>query len=182
MRTLTWLAIASLLALGACAGVISKELRSQAAPIRGLAELRENPDAFKDRTVILGGEIIETRNAAQGTTLLVLDKPLGYRDEPVAGDAGDGRFLVEVAHYLDPVLFARGRMVTVAGTVDGVRTEPVGEAPYVYVVLRGQQVYLWSPERYAPYPPYYEPYWYDPFWGPGPWWWRPGFGEHDHHH
>jgi outer membrane lipoprotein len=100
---------------------------------------------------------------------------------PEAGDASDGRFMVEVGRYLDPVVFARGRAVTVAGPVVGVRTEPVGEAPYSYVVIQGQEVHLWARDRYAPYPPYYGP-WDDPFWDPWwPWWGGPRFFDDRRH-
>ncbi len=172
----------ALLALAGCASVISKELRAQAVPIRGLSEVRENPDVFKGKTVVLGGTIIETRNTPEGTTLLVLDRPLGNRDEPTLGEGSDGRFMAEVPRYLDPVLFALGSAVTVAGAVTGVRSEPVGQAPYTYVVIQAQEVHLWSRDRYPPYPYYYDPFWYDPFWGPGPWRWGPGFENHQFHH
>lgn len=177
MKTIRWFAVGSLLALTGCAGVISKELRAQALPIRGLAEIRANPDPFKGRTVILGGEIIETRNQPQGTTLMVLAKPLDAWDMPEARDESDGRFLVEVAGYLDPIVFARGRALTVAGPVMGVRTEPVGEALYSYVVLQGEEVHLWGRERYPPYSPPYG-LWDDPFWDPWPWGWGPDRRHH----
>jgi len=178
MKTIQWFAVGSLLALTGCAGVISEELRAQALPIRGLAEIRANPDAFKGRTVILGGEIIETRNRQQDTTLVVLAKPLDAWDMPEARDESDGRFLVEVAGYLDPIIFARGRALTVAGPVTGVTAEPVGEALYSYVVLRGGEIHLWGRERF---PPYYGP-WADPFWDPWPWGWGPRLeGERRHH-
>ncbi|MBI5015605.1 MAG: Slp family lipoprotein [Deltaproteobacteria bacterium] len=191
MKTLPLLAVGIPLglALSGCASVISQELRAQAVPLRGLFEVQTHPDAFLGKTVILGGEIIETRNRPDGTTLLVLDKPLGVRDAPETGDQSDGRFMVEVTRYLDPVLFAEGRAVTVAGMVAGTKTEPVGQAPYAYVVLHGQEVYLWRRVVSATYPPYpyygspfwYDPFWYDPFWGPGPGWWRPRFDGLDRH-
>ena len=75
----TW--CVGLLGLWGCGGpVISKELRQEAAPITGLAEVRQNPEGFKNRTVIVGGEDPPTFNHAnETTTLVVLDCPFGRR-------------------------------------------------------------------------------------------------------
>ncbi len=166
--------------LSGCASVISKEVRSEATPLESFAELRNEPERFQGKTVILGGEIVETRNRADATTLVVLEKPLNGSDRPKDTDASGGRFLARFSEYLDPVVFAVGRKVTIAGTVTGVETENVGETPYRYVVIRGREVHLWP--KYPPAPPgYYGPPWYDPwypyypwpydpYWGRRPWW------------
>ncbi len=153
---------AILFALSGCGSVIPKQIREEAVPIRGLAEVRDNPEAFKGRTVILGGEIIETRNQADKTILLVLDRPLGYRDRPDTSTPSDGRFMATVSKYLDPAVFARGQPVTVAGVVVGTVTEPVGQAPYRYVALEAREIYLWqeTPDYrfyYCPAGSYYGP-------------------------
>jgi outer membrane lipoprotein len=148
--------------------VISKNLRRQAEPIRGFEEVRDNPGVFKGKTVILGGEIVETRVAPDRTTLVVLERRLDAWEEPKGDDPSDGRFMVRASHFLDPIVYAPGRKVTVAGTVVGVETEPVGQAPYRYVVLQGEQVYLWPVREYA-----YRPYPYDPFFDPFPFFPRP---------
>jgi outer membrane lipoprotein len=151
-----------------CGGVVSKEVRREAVPLGGFEELRAEPDRYRGQTVILGGEIIETRNRAGETVLVVLEKPLQSGDRPRGTDASGGRFLARFSRYLDPVVFEKGRKVTVAGTVLGTDTEKVGDAPYTYVVLEGKELHLWrepEPSRYPyPYDPWW-PWWYDPFWG-----------------
>jgi len=117
------------MALSGCAGVISKEVRSEAEPLASFAELRDAPERFQGKTVILGGEIIETRNRADATTLVVLEKPLDSSDRPKDTDASGGRFLARFSEYLDPVVFGEGRKITIAGAVVGVETENVGRAP-----------------------------------------------------
>lgn len=156
-----------------CGGVISEAVRVDSVPILSFRDLRENPEPYRGKTVILGGELIETRNRPEGTTLLVLQRPLDSREKPALGDATGGRFKVRLSEYLDPVLFARGRKITVAGTVEGVETEKVGEAPYRYVLLESRELHLW-PDGEAvmhpyPYDPWY-PWWYEPRWGHRPWW------------
>ncbi|MBE0616849.1 MAG: Slp/YeaY family lipoprotein [Proteobacteria bacterium] len=172
--TLSFLAGAAALAAG-CA-VISSPVRHEALPLESFSALREAPEGFSGGTVILGGELIETRNQADGTVLLVLERPLGLGERPETDGASGGRFMVHFAEYLDPVLFAPSRLVTVAGKVRGTETEAVGEAPYRYVLLEGVEIHLWKepawlPNSYwGPYDPWY-PWWYDPRYGQRPWWW-----------
>jgi outer membrane lipoprotein len=175
------LACYGLLILSGCSShVISTEIRREALPIAGFAEVRRNPEKFENNTIIIGGEIIDTINHAnQGTTLLVLDRPLDSDERPEKWENSPGRFMVHTTHFLDPEVYKKGREVTVAGIVTGVETAPVGKANYPYVALTARQIYLW-PWRYAPYThplyPYLSPDWYPEryrgFWGPP--WWGPG--------
>ncbi|MDW7710580.1 MAG: Slp family lipoprotein [Deferrisomatales bacterium] len=165
----------SLLLLAAVAvegcAVVSAPVRREAVPVGPFEEFRQRPETLLNRTVILGGEIIETRNLADGTVILVLHRPLGLGQSPRAEAPSGGRFLVRFAEYLDPVLFAPGRSVTVAGRVLGAETELVGEAPYRYVTLEGREIHLWK-EPTTPPPPYWWPH--DPWY---PWWNDPRYGR-----
>jgi len=164
-----------LLVLAGC-GVLSREVRREAVPLSGFGELREDPSRFQGEVVILGGEIIEVRNRAADTILVILERPLGWGERPKTDVRSGGRFMVRFAEYLDPVPFAPRRRVTVAGKVTGETTEAVGEAPYRYVVLEGTEIHLWEEPSYLPYPYWYPydpwyPWWYDPRYGRRPWWW-----------
>jgi outer membrane lipoprotein len=168
--------LALCLVLWGCHGVISRDVEEEASPLKSLKQLREQFDGYVGKTVILGGEVIETRNSPDGTVVLVLEKALGLGQKPKTDDVSGGRFMVRFADYLDPVVFAPGRRVTVAGKVDRLETEPVGEAPYVYVVIEGSEIHIWKDPVYPFYAPWniYEPWypwWYDPRWGRRPWWW-----------
>ena len=55
----------------------------------------------------------------------------------------EGRFQAVAPGYLDPVLFARGRQVTVVGTVIGTRAGLIGEARYVYPRVQILATHLW---------------------------------------
>lgn len=165
-------ALLLLASLAGCGGVISKSIRQEAVPLSSFAELREAPAAFRGKTVILGGTVIETRNRPGETILVVLEKPLQWGGRPDGGQPTGGRFLARFASYLDPVVFEKGRKVTIAGTVAGTELENVGEAPYTYVVLQGREVHLWEEPEPAPPWPFYDPWypwWYDPYWGRRPW-------------
>src|SRR5512137_52274 len=97
--------------LSGCAHVISQNLRDQTDPSLTFTEVIQNPTAYKGKTVVWGGEIIETLNQKNGTTEIeVFQMPLDSRDAPKASNASEGRFLILVNKYLDPYLYQEGRM------------------------------------------------------------------------
>jgi outer membrane lipoprotein len=156
------------LAGAGCAHTISEGVRRQADTTVSFMQLRTDPEAYKGRMVILGGQILQTQNVQEGTLLEVLQKPLDASERPLLTDYTEGRFMVLCSTYLDAAVYAKGREITVAGHVLGTRTGPVGEVQYTYPLIDCLELHLWpqpvllSPQ-YAPYPPWY--------WDP--WYWRP---------
>ncbi len=178
-----------LLILSACAPVISKNLRDQTDPSLTFGQVIQNPDAFKGKTVIWGGEIIEATNEKDGSTIVeVFQRPLSWLDEPQDTAASQGRFLVRVEKYLDPYVYRRGRRVTVAGEILGEEVRPIGKMDYRYPLILSKELYLWTyydyPYAYYPDPYYYGyPYYYGPWgypWYPG-WGWGWGFRYYHRH-
>jgi outer membrane lipoprotein len=165
--------------LSGCAHVISKDLRTKSDPHLTVSQVRQNPDAFKGKWVVWGGEIIETVNQKDGDTQIeVFQKPLGWRGEPNETVASEGRFLILADKYLDPYTFRRGKRITVAGEILGEKIKPLGKMEYRYPLLSGKQIYLWPEYYYYPYPYYY----YDPWWYYPRWYWGIGFDYHYHRH
>lgn len=157
----TLLVLSLPLALWGCAPVISKNLRDAADPSLTFTQVLKTPDAYNGKTVIWGGEIIETVNQKDGGTMIeIFQRPLGWRGEPTLTVASEGRFLVLVDSYLDPYRFRQGKRITVGGEILGHEAKPLGQMDYVYPLVLAKQVYLWD-EYYYAYPPYY----YDPWWG-----------------
>lgn len=173
-----WVLIGLIFLLSGCAHVITKDLRIKSDPHLTLSQVRQNPDGFKGKMVIWGGDIIETINQRDATTQIeVFQKPLGRRGEPKGIAASEGRFLILADKYLDPYLFRKGRKVTVVGEILCEKIKPLGEMDYRYPLLSSRQIYLWPEYVYEPYPYYY----YDPWWHYGPrWYWGTGFYYHYH--
>jgi outer membrane lipoprotein len=174
-----------ILLISGCAHVISKDLRAKADPSLTFEQILQNANAYRGKTVLWGGEIIQTTNQKDGTTLIeVFQRPLGWRGEPKETVASEGRFLILIEKYLDPYLFRKGRKITVAGEIQGERMQPIGEMEYRYPLILSKQIYLWEeyvyPVPYYYYPYYYDPYYYDLWWGYP--YWRWGFGLHDYHY
>ena len=89
-----WFLLLSLILLSGCAHVISKDLRTKSDLSLTLSQVRQNPESFKGKWVVWGGEIVETVNQKEGTTQIeVFQRPLGWRGEPKETTASEGRFL-----------------------------------------------------------------------------------------
>ena len=106
--------------------VISKPVRSEAEPPVSFKTLVAQADQFRGRTVILGGYILETRNLASETIIKVLQVPLAVGEEPGLKDSSEGRFLVYHDGFLDPEIYGKDRVITVAGEVIGSGSEEIG--------------------------------------------------------
>jgi outer membrane lipoprotein len=70
--------------------------------------------------VVWGGRILEIENFASGTELLVLAVPLSQGNVPRTDERSVGRFVAVHSRYLEPLDFAPGRYVSLAGHLDGV--------------------------------------------------------------
>jgi outer membrane lipoprotein len=170
-RSQLFLPFLLLFLVSGCAHVISKDLRASSDLSLTLKQVGEVPDAYKGKSVIWGGDIIQTINQQDGTTQIeVFQRALGWGEEPKTTLASEGRFLIVADKYLDPYVFQPGRKITVAGEIQGEETRPLGKMTYRYPVLLSKQIYLWEVYYNYPYPYYY----YGPWWGYPYWGWRVG--------
>ncbi|RLB06480.1 MAG: hypothetical protein DRG50_05605 [Deltaproteobacteria bacterium] len=133
--------------LTGCAPVISKGVLKEVDRSISFEQLLEEPEAYKGKTLLLGGDIIETQNLPAKTLIIVLQRPLGHRGRPVGGDVSKGRFIISAAGFLDPAIYRHGRKVTVAGVVVGKKVRPLGEVEYTYPIIEKKELYLWPEEE-----------------------------------
>lgn len=167
------LLIFCVLALSACAHVVSPGLREEARNSPAFPSVLGNPSAYVGATVIWGGVIVDTRNRKDGgTTLTILETPLDDGEMPAAREYSRGRFLAVTPLYLDPAIYRRGIRITVAGKVVGNETRPVGEMEYRYPILKILESHIWKKTIVMYGGPYYSrPYGYPyGWWGSGPAW------------
>ena len=144
--------------------VISQPVRSEAEPAVPFKTLVAEADRFKGRTVILGGYILETTNLKSETILKVLQVPLRWGEEPALKDSSEGRFQVYHPGFLDPEVYRKDRVITVAGEVIGSGTEQIGADRIQYLKIKHREIYLWPEYDTRPYPyPHwpYPYYWHD---------------------
>lgn len=163
------------LLLSACAtSPIPKPLRQAAQGQPAFEIIRQNPDGYRGRTVVWGGTIVQTHNLPDLSEVEILQRPLDRSDDsPTDTDQSQGRFIARCPGFLDPSLYSKDRDVTVAGTVIGRESRPLGQTQYPYVLVTCEAIHLWPNRPSTPFY-YYPPPWY------GPWWWYgwPGFGPY----
>jgi outer membrane lipoprotein len=159
--------------ISGCAYPISKELRHEASKELTFQMVLQNPTAYVGSIVIWGGKIIETRNTAEGSEVVVLEIPLDYQEMPESEKYSQGRFIAKSSTLLDPEVYRKGKKITVAGEIVGRETKPLGKTEYTYPVITIKQIHLWRKVRVYPYPPSYY-YWYGPYYGPYGWYGRYG--------
>ena len=157
--------------LSACSLPIAKEYRMEVTKDVTFPMVLENPTAYVGDFVLWGGKIIETTNLKDGTEIIVLETPLNYLEEPKSEHQSEGRFIAKSMKFLDPVIYKKGRKITVAGEITGKETRSLGKADYAYPVLMVKQLHLWEPVHYRQdyyYGPWYDYYgpWYDPWYDP----------------
>jgi outer membrane lipoprotein len=142
MRAIILVAAAAFLGAGCATTPFPEELTRSVNRALTLKELRAQPKAHIGARVILGGDIVATVPKPGETEIEVLSRRLGGGNVPERGDRTDGRFLVRTREFLDPAVYARGRRLTVLGTVAGVEERRVGELPYSYPVINAERIKL----------------------------------------
>ncbi len=133
---------------------ISKELRNQANKDLTFSQVIQNPEAYTGKTVIWGGLIIETSNPPNGGEITVLQTPLDSGEYPNTKSTY-GQFIAKTSAFVDPVIYAKGRKVTLAGEIIGKRVKAQQVMRYTYPVVGVKELFLWSKEKVWWQPPSY---------------------------
>ena len=139
-----------LLLLGACSHrpqFDTSQVATTLTPQQVLAEEAQH----LGKSVLWGGMIIEINNQPQGTRLEVLAYPLDSSHTPRLNQPPLGRFLLMHDDYLEAVDYARGRRISVQGSLLRIEEGMVDQSPYRFPVVQSQQLHLWP--RGEPAPP-----------------------------
>lgn len=141
-----WVSLLLVVVLGACSSVRFEGTESRLRIDPG--DLMNSAEVLPTGTVVWGGRIIETVNFDDSTEMLVLALPLNTGNVPRIEQNSVGRFVVRVPGYLEPLDYAPGRYVSLAGSLAGWtgawRSDGVAvELPLVH----SGQVHLWPRDQ-----------------------------------
>ena len=167
-RSLLVGAVLATLFCGCATYPFSKSIRDQAKPVT-MAEVKAAPAEHTGSVVIWGGRVLQAVGSTNGSSLYVLKLPLKSSGEPDPYGVAAGRFIAQAKQFLDPELFTNGRLVTVAGEITGVKTEPLEHTQYTYPVVAIRELHSWPLAQPRYY--YYSPYWYYGDYGAPGWYW-----------
>jgi len=137
-----------------CAPVISTELKTGADTSLSFKEVQENPEVYRGKIVLWGGEIVQVLPQENGTALIeVLEWPLGWWDKPRKTIEFRGKFLVSVKGPLDLSIYKRGKRITIAGEIQGKmqgdKIKELTDSTYQYPVVLEKEMHAW---KYPLYP------------------------------
>jgi outer membrane lipoprotein len=159
------IAIAAVAALAGCATVPAPLVGTDFATVTPQQAVSQNASGQRVRW---GGEIIRVEPRANATCFEILSRELYDDARPKRHDHSEGRFLACKPGFFDPAVYAKGRDITVVGTLNGSEKHKVGEYDYTFAKVDANEVYMWPKRVDYPmhyYDPFYGPY-CDPFWGP----------------
>ncbi|WP_428771998.1 Slp family lipoprotein [Vibrio sp.] len=144
--------------LGSLLAVLLSMMLSACASLP--AELSsENPDVVTSYTVWtgqpeqsvevrLGGVIDRLENLQDKTRIEIVSLPIDSAGRPDIDVEPQGRFIAYVDGYLEPVTYARGRLITVLGQSTGEReTVKVGESEHQLPVMQATGSHVWRIEQ-----------------------------------
>jgi outer membrane lipoprotein len=130
-----------------------------------------------------GGVILKSQNREGRTCFEVLSRELDQYLRPALEDYSNGRFMACKAGFQDPLVFNKGREITVIGTIRNFRMRKVDEFNYRYPVLDVDTLVLWGKRRnVVVYRGFYDPWhysypWRYPYGGYRPYWGPRGYAE-----
>jgi outer membrane lipoprotein len=144
----SWVAILSLIAVGCSSSPagIPESLEPQIDRNVTFTEVLTSPESYKDRLILLGGEVLNARRLKEGTQVELLQLPLNKYQEPTTDlTQSQGRVLVLHQEFLDPATLTPGMLVTFVGEVSGAVIGKIDEVDYRYPTLTVKHWHVWSP-------------------------------------
>src|SRR4051812_21365403 len=157
------------LVLVGCASQVPRAVSEPPPSKLSVAEARANQGPL-GANVRWGGTIAKVENRETETWIEIVERPLDSDGRPQPVDQSGGRFLARITGFLDPVVYAPGRAITVTGTLPEIITRPIGDYPYAFPVVKAASFYLWPllPPRSSYQDPWYDPWypWHHPFYDP----------------
>ena len=108
----------SCLLLGACTSM-PKAIQNMNVMDITYSQASQNIDSHRNVPVRWSGIIIDVENEEDFSLVQVLFYPLNYSGRPQLNDPHGGRFVIISTEFLDPVVYAKDREISVVGTLDG---------------------------------------------------------------
>jgi outer membrane lipoprotein len=101
------------------------------------------PALYRGAEILWGGRIVEVRNRADASEIVIVAYPLDSGQRPRSKEPSQGRFIAVLEGYVESYDYPHDRFLTLSGKVDGSLAEDVDEQPYVYTIVRAEGLHLW---------------------------------------
>lgn len=139
-----WFSAGMMVVLGGYALQVPEAIAAEPSSNPEFAAVIAQPDDYQGNQVRWGGTITAVEHRGEhGTVLLIASKDLSSQGKPLANADGQGQFMAQVNHFLNPTVYAKGRSVTVAGTMVGLESRAIGTDPDTYPFVAVDDYHLW---------------------------------------
>ena len=174
-RMILSVALLTISFLTSCATKFPQSINEDIKDIPSLKLVIQNIPEYIGQRVRWGGVIANVTNEKDTTVMEIVDFPLNKKGRPQESDLTQGRFLARFKGFLDPVVYAKGREITIIGPINKSSKGFINRFEYTYPEILVDSFRLWQIEKQIEY--IYEPNWYGPWypryrWSPyyDPWW------------
>ncbi len=131
-----------------------------------ISPARVEPSVYGS-SVLWGGVIIDAKNKENNTCFEILSREMDKYRRPLVEDRTSGRFIACKPGFYDPEVFAKGREVTITGTIRNIEARQIDEFSYRYPVLDIDELVLWEVRQDVLVYNNYDPFFYPYYWGYG---------------
>lgn len=155
------------LLLSSCTYAISSGLRNEAVKNISFTDVRKDIDRHIGSVFIWGGFIVSSQWSDGGTVIEVVQNPIDRYGTIIDTDVSEGRFLIFHNKQVDPLIYEKDRIITVAGPLVGSKKIDVEGREYVYPLIEAREIYLWRENTMYPAEMWYwerRPYYKDSPW------------------
>lgn len=151
-----------LLTAAACSRqeLIPERLESQVNRDLRFAEVKESPDLYRGKLILVGGKVLSATRLKEGTRIEVLQRPLSTDLVPEEAEESHGRFVAMDVdnNVIDPAELEDSKLITMVGEVVGMDTVKIDQVTQGVPKLRIKHVTVWDRDRLRPYYGYRSPY------------------------
>lgn len=119
-------------------------------PARDLqyAQVLTSISQYQGEAVRWGGVVAEVSNQENQAEMTLVQFPVTRYGKPITTANSAGRFIVQTDSFLDPLVYEKGAVVTVLGTITGEQTRKVDQKSLQMPVVTMTDSQVW-PEQYA---------------------------------
>jgi len=139
--------IFAVIILFSCSPVLRQDSIDRATFNYRSSEIKQNPASYRGNLFVFGGIIVSTTAVERGSLIEALYAPVdsrGYLKN--VQDTGDRYLAIYPKDYgfLDPMIFRKGREITIAGEFIGLQTGKIDEMDYIFPLFQIEEVHLWQ--------------------------------------
>ena len=132
--------------LGACTNM-PKAIQHMNVVDITYSEASQNIERHKNVPVRWGGIVIDVENEEDFSLIQVLSYPLNFSGRPQLDELHGGRFVIKSTEFLDPMVYAKDKEISVVGTLDGDIQRTVGKKIIQVPLLQSIGVHLWPKQQ-----------------------------------